>query len=236
MKAQSKDYVALQALYRSKAQADLKEVLNSLRSKIEERQYKNVIDDKEVEAFCKGAAFVKLLYGRMILLPAACDDFNPVEDERSGKLKAKAEEENKENEEPIPEFQPSLLAALVAFRAFDAVIDQDHDAVYPRNEESTAKLETALVHEIRKMVAPERQDPTKAEAEASSHLGPFEQRAIDVAKELTRSGGGEMHNISALTGGAVAQEVIKVVTKQYIPVDNTCVFDGIKSRSETFRI
>lgn len=45
-----------------------------------------------------------------------------------------------------------------------------------------------------------------------------------------------MHNIAALAGGMVAQEVIKVVTKQYIPVDNTCLFDGIKSKSGVVRV
>ncbi|SPO03189.1 related to lactose regulatory protein [Cephalotrichum gorgonifer] len=41
------------------------------------------------------------------------------------------------------------------------------------------------------------------------------------AKEVYRAGGGELHNISAATGGMVAQEIIKIVTKQYVPVDNT---------------
>lgn len=45
-----------------------------------------------------------------------------------------------------------------------------------------------------------------------------------------------MHNIAALTGGIVSQEIIKVVTEQYIPVDNTCVFDGVKSKSEVFKV
>lgn len=51
-----------------------------------------------------------------------------------------------------------------------------------------------------------------------------------------RAGGGELHNISALTGGMVAQEVIKVITKQYITVDNTCLFDGIDSKSSVLRL
>ena len=33
-----------------------------------------------------------------------------------------------------------------------------------------------------------------------------------------------------------AQEVIKVVTRQYVPVDNTCVFDGVASRTAVFNI
>jgi amyloid beta precursor protein binding protein 1 len=40
-----------------------------------------------------------------------------------------------------------------------------------------------------------------------------------------------MHNIASLTGGLVAQEVIKVITEQYVPVDNVCVWDGIESRT-----
>ncbi len=51
-----------------------------------------------------------------------------------------------------------------------------------------------------------------------------------------RAGGAELHNISALTGGIVSQEVIKVITEQYVPVDNTCVFDGIRSKSAVLRV
>lgn len=51
-----------------------------------------------------------------------------------------------------------------------------------------------------------------------------------------RAGGAELHNISALTGGIVSQEIIKVITEQYITVDNTCVFDGVKSKSAVFKV
>jgi amyloid beta precursor protein binding protein 1 len=58
----------------------------------------------------------------------------------------------------------------------------------------------------------------------------------EAAEEVARAKGGELHNISALTGGMVAQEVIKIITKQYIPIDNTCIFDGITSRTQVLRI
>ena len=57
-------------------------------------------------------------------------------------------------------------------------------------------------------------------------------RMAEAAKEVSRAAGAELHNISAATGGMVAQEVIKVITKQYIPIDNTCIFDGIESRCQ----
>lgn len=55
-----------------------------------------------------------------------------------------------------------------------------------------------------------------------------------VAKEFIRAGGGELHSIASLMGGIGAQEVLKLVTKQYIPVENTVVFDGIASKSEVW--
>lgn len=62
------------------------------------------------------------------------------------------------------------------------------------------------------------------------------ERVVKIADEVARAGGGELHNTSALTGGMVAQEIIKLITKQYIPVDNTCIFDGISSRCQVLRL
>ncbi|EFX03050.1 ubiquitin-like activating enzyme [Grosmannia clavigera kw1407] len=62
------------------------------------------------------------------------------------------------------------------------------------------------------------------------------ERVVMVAEELARAKGGELHNISALTGGMVAQEIIKIITRQYIPIDNTCIFDGISSRCQILRL
>ncbi|PSS02241.1 hypothetical protein BD289DRAFT_449816 [Coniella lustricola] len=62
------------------------------------------------------------------------------------------------------------------------------------------------------------------------------ERVLKIADEVARAGGGELHNTSALTGGMVAQEIIKIITKQYIPVDNTCIFDGISSRCQVLRL
>ncbi|CZT07138.1 hypothetical protein WAI453_010841 [Rhynchosporium graminicola] len=61
-------------------------------------------------------------------------------------------------------------------------------------------------------------------------------RLVQITEEVARAKGGEVHNISALTGGMVAQEVIKIITKQYIPIDNLCIFDGITSRAQVLRI
>lgn len=55
-------------------------------------------------------------------------------------------------------------------------------------------------------------------------------------EEVERVQGGEMHNISSVLGGMVAQEAIKLLTRQYVPVEGTCVFDGVRSKSGIFKI
>jgi amyloid beta precursor protein binding protein 1 len=63
-----------------------------------------------------------------------------------------------------------------------------------------------------------------------------DERVNKTIKEVARAQGKELHNTAALVGGMVAQEVIKLVTKQYVPIDNCCVWDGIQSRAQVFRI
>ncbi|KAM0548495.1 hypothetical protein ACHAPJ_009818 [Fusarium lateritium] len=62
------------------------------------------------------------------------------------------------------------------------------------------------------------------------------ERYRKTAQEVERAAGGELHNISAVTGGMAAQEMIKIITKQYVPIDNTCIFDGIDSRCQVLRL
>lgn len=59
------------------------------------------------------------------------------------------------------------------------------------------------------------------------------QIAID---EMCRYGASELHVIASLIGGITAQEVIKLITHQYISLDNTFVFDGHTQRAQTYRL
>ena len=55
-------------------------------------------------------------------------------------------------------------------------------------------------------------------------------------EEVRRARQGELHNISSVTGGMVAQEAIKLITRQYVPVDGTVVWDGIRGKVGVFKI
>ncbi|EGF82558.1 hypothetical protein BATDEDRAFT_36669 [Batrachochytrium dendrobatidis JAM81] len=57
----------------------------------------------------------------------------------------------------------------------------------------------------------------------------------DHVHEVVRAGACELHNIASIVGGIVAQEAIKLLTSQYIPVNNTVIFNGIQSTILTFK-
>lgn len=59
---------------------------------------------------------------------------------------------------------------------------------------------------------------------------------VDTFKEVLSHSATNYHNTSSLLGGIVGQEVLKIVTAQYIPLDNLLVFDAIKSTSERWKV
>jgi amyloid beta precursor protein binding protein 1 len=58
----------------------------------------------------------------------------------------------------------------------------------------------------------------------------------DILAEILRSQGKELNNICSLLGGIAGQEAIKLITSQYIPLDNTLVFDGLRSVTERWKV
>ncbi|KAI9872847.1 MAG: hypothetical protein M1830_001127 [Pleopsidium flavum] len=215
MKAQSSDYIKLQNIYKAKARQDFAEVLQTVRSVEKRLARKNAIEEKEVEAFCKGAAFVRLIHGRRLQI--AEDKLNW--DGRAKNIQAGLQD---------PE---SLLPIHIAFLAYDQFLNAHSRAPGEDSSKYDQDLRTMTEYTQTILAA------LSKEASSTETYTETAQEAIDkVVSEIVRAGGGELHNISALTGGMVAQEVIKVITKQYIPVDNTCMFDGIGSRSAVFRL
>ena len=54
--------------------------------------------------------------------------------------------------------------------------------------------------------------------------------------EICRYGGAELHSVGSFLGGVVAQEVIKVVTGQYVPVDNLIIYNAVTSNISCFKL
>jgi len=71
---------------------------------------------------------------------------------------------------------------------------------------------------------------------AELELDPEEVVLDDYLKELCRFGGSQIHNTCAFIGGVASQEVIKLITKQWHPVDNTIIYSGISGATSFFAV
>ena len=58
----------------------------------------------------------------------------------------------------------------------------------------------------------------------------------DHALEITRVGACEIHNIAALIGGIASQEIVKILTKQYVPMNNTYIYNGVAGVGATYEL
>lgn len=47
------------------------------------------------------------------------------------------------------------------------------------------------------------------------------------AREICRYGGAETHVIGAILGGVASQEAVKLLTHQYVCINNTFVYNGV---------
>jgi len=58
----------------------------------------------------------------------------------------------------------------------------------------------------------------------------------DILHEMCRYGGAELQAVAAFIGGCAAQEAIKIITKQYVPLDNTFIYNAITATTATLRV
>ncbi|KAI9679398.1 MAG: hypothetical protein M1817_005420 [Caeruleum heppii] len=224
MKAQSSDYIELQNIYKRKARKDLADIVEHVRAIEDRLGRKNPVDEKEIEAFCKGAAFVKVVRGRPL---------RNASDSHWTLFGNNAKSIYQHLLDPT-----SLMPLYFAFLAHDHCTSStvaplhDNDEPPPIDETSLLSHSTQLLTRLCTELDKDLDEETKQNPEISE----MRERLNNHIRELARANRAELHNISALTGGMVAQEAIKIITKQYVPVDNVCVFDGVRSGVGVFRV
>ncbi|KAK9236603.1 hypothetical protein V1525DRAFT_362529 [Lipomyces kononenkoae] len=135
-------------------------------------------------------------------------EYNP-ETAKATKILSDLQEEN------------GLMPIYLGFRAVETF--EERHGRFPGTLEDTASDENDL---------------ERIAVEIMKNLGgdSLGESAIKVLKEFVRAGGGELHNISSLLGGLGAQEVVKLITRQYVPMTNTVLFDGIQSKSDVWEL
>lgn len=67
-------------------------------------------------------------------------------------------------------------------------------------------------------------------------LKPFNENQMQYVEEICRYGAIEFHTTASLVGAVASQEVIKLITHQYVPIDNTLIFNGITGEGSVFSL
>ncbi|KAB2581393.1 hypothetical protein BFW01_g10894 [Lasiodiplodia theobromae] len=232
MKAKSADYIKLQNVYKAKARADLAEVTETVRS-LEKQLVRtpNSVPSQEIEAFCKNAGHIKLVRGRPFHVVHGAEG-NITWGERAKSLAGYGGLKNPD----------SLFLLYVAFLAWDKfVASHEQDGLLgapkvPGANDAEVDADVEKMFGIAKTIMDGLLQEAGTFIDDEAEYSEMKATVRKYVAELTRAGGAELHNIAALAGGIVSQEVIKVVTKQYIPVDNACVFDGVRSKTAVIRV
>ncbi|RPA93610.1 hypothetical protein L873DRAFT_1704432 [Choiromyces venosus 120613-1] len=212
MKAESHGYVALQNIYRVKAHSDAAAVEEIVRDYMNRLQHphRDQIDSDVIQLFCRHANFLRCLNYRSI-----ADEYSNSNDEHNKAVLAALENWDAED---------SLIHNYVALRGY-----QEFYTSHGRAPGDTSSEDCdADYDEIKRFVC--------QYLESVGYTKGVGVRCEKMLKEVVRAGGGELHVTASLAGGIVAQEVIKIITQQYVPVNNTVVFDGIGSRTQTFEL
>eukprot|EP01115_Flamella_aegyptia_P015652 TRINITY_DN97685_c0_g1_i2.p1 TRINITY_DN97685_c0_g1~~TRINITY_DN97685_c0_g1_i2.p1 ORF type:complete len:332 (+),score=72.42 TRINITY_DN97685_c0_g1_i2:597-1592(+) len=113
----------------------------------------------------------------------------------------------------------SLISFYIALRAVDKFFSKNNRIAGSTNAhlEQDLKETKDLAHHIVNEL----------------NLKNFDSKFVE---ELVSYAGTELHTISALLGGVASQEIIKLITHQYSPMDNTFIFNGLNSSSAVFQL
>ncbi|KAK9151763.1 hypothetical protein Syun_010072 [Stephania yunnanensis] len=203
MTSSTECYVNLQKIYQAKAEADFLAVEQRVRSILKRiGREPNSISKASIKNFCRNARKITVCR------------YRPIEEEfNSPSLPEMQKYLNDEDCRwlPIAIGFYILLRAVDRFAAnynrFPGIFDGELDEDIPR---------------------------LKATAQAIlNDLGCNGSTLMeDLTNDMCRYGGAELHAVAAFVGGVASQEAIKLITKQFVPMTGTFIFNGIDQKSQ----
>lgn len=210
MKASTASYVHLQQLYHEQAQRDLAELTSYCTG-----DEAVVINEEDVRGFCTNVFDLEILVMRSL-----ADEYNDsaipeeiVEDLQSATW----------DPYEVPEQTPLLwyvglrachLFHLERQRYPGMVIDSD-------NWEQDIELLQQKIDQVCVDLKLNECDLIQTTLLLASDT--------KFASELTRYANAEIHTIASVVGGVASQEAVKLITGQYVPFNNTYIYNGIAS-------
>ncbi len=222
MTASTSYYIQLQNIYKTKALKDEESMKKIIQMIGDEERSSSLpyVSDEELSTFCKNVYNLRITRTRSY---TAEYDFVYTSDSQKEEIQSELISETFDPYS-VPSQTPMLW--YIAVRAADAFHDEwGH---YPGKNGQTLALESDArciqekLNDIVKKMGLHENDLIM-----STILSKEEELKEAYAKEITRYYNAEIHNISSVVGGVASQEAVKLITKQYVPMNGTYVYNGI---------
>lgn len=221
-------YVRLQQLYKQQAEEDLSKLTEILRKQQQEQRADEweTVTDEDIMNFCANVYSVGHIRTRSLREEYHGD--NAAEEELVDDWKMALMDPYE-----VPVHTPFLW--YLGVRAAQ-IFCQKHGrypgcVVATSGDDKTESLgrDAALLSEIYKTTVISHYQLGDQELVSSS------DHVDSICKELTRYGNAEIHTIASVIGGVASQEAVKIVTGQYVPLDNTYIYNGIVSVAGVYK-
>ena len=210
MTASTEIYVRLQTIYREQAAEDLSELRSYLPTEAS-------VSEDDLSAFCSNIFAIRQLQTRTLV-----QEFqeSPVGDILDAL-----------NMVSFDPYEVQVHTPLVWYMGFRGCQKFFHEHQRYPGAGTEWEKDIPLVHEyIVQTIA--HYNLQESGLLQSAIVGDEEKK---VAHEMTRYCNAELHNIASVVGGVASQEAVKIITGQYVPLDNTYVFNGIASVGGVYR-
>jgi len=205
MTSDTKTFVALQHLYRNKSLADaaiVKHHVENILGKLE--LPKNYIDEEYITLYCKHVLFLKAL------------NYTTIGDEQHAE---------------------KIDSAAVTAHLTNWLTGSPGDGCWyfalRSSEKFLAEKGRYPGEKVDHVVAQDDFDSLRKYADEIAQAFGITSEEIpnENLQELIRYGNSQIHNTAAIMGGITAQEIIKLITHKWVPLENTLIFNGINSSS-----
>jgi amyloid beta precursor protein binding protein 1 len=263
MTSDTSRFVALQEAYRAQAEKDriqLCTIITSLLNECTEQANGGALritmpSDEVIQTFCKNVRYLRILETRPLFVEYMLQDrTSPIVtshmamfDNNTIKLSSNnnfttltsdARDDLLSSTMDPYETDPSQTPLLwwIVLRACDAFYDRHQH--YPGKHDQELALE-ADANEVYNCMLEIVHSLGLVDGENTSELIKDyildKVKGKDMAREVVRYDEAEIHTIAAVVGGVASQEAVKLITGQYVPIDDTYVYNGIASTAGVYR-
>jgi amyloid beta precursor protein binding protein 1 len=209
MTASTDMYIKLQEIYGSRAEGDFAAITAHVATICKELGVTRTIPAEYIKRFCQNAQYCEVFQFRTLE-----EEFRPCSPEDGGlDLACECCDED------------SLIQWYLALRSAER-FRQEHGH-WPGA--LCGDSEAALAGDVATLTQMAAQVVESYKAEGAS----FDPKTIE---EMVRYGGCELHVTSSVLGGIGAQEAVKLLTRQYSPLNNTLLYDGLHGKMQTLEL